>query len=105
MKDEPSSPACASCRAPGGTCFPEPCGRYQKNRADKLAAELAELRRHRSPSATQEWRDEPTTDMATAGARVLGATMHADNQHARAIQVYRAMAETARTGKLPEPPQ
>lgn len=47
---------------------------------------------------------EPSDDMATAGARVLGSTMHADNQHARAIQIYRAMAETARTGCVPDKP-
>lgn len=39
-RDEPSSPACAPCKAPGGTCFPEPCGRYQQRRAEAAEAEV-----------------------------------------------------------------
>ena len=43
-RDEPSSPACAPCKAPGGTCFPEPCGRYQQRRAEAAEAEVKRLR-------------------------------------------------------------
>lgn len=47
MRSEtPLSPACAGCRAKGGSCFPEPCGRYHKNRADELE--------HRITAAHQE---------------------------------------------------
>lgn len=48
--------------------------------------------------------EEPTDEMATAGARILGATMHADNQHARALQTWRQMVKTFRGGGMPPKP-
>lgn len=84
----------------------------------EFASMISELLRHRSSPSTAGGGlpEEPTDDMATSGARCLGDTMHAPNQHGRAIQVWRQMVATFKTGALhpvpvnaaqplPEPPK